>query len=527
MKKNIFLLLTCVLLMSSCKKFLEEYSRDLKYAETTDDLDRLMIGEAFLPSFSFGVSSQSTITTLNAEPGLLAPWLHVMDDDSELSLADYVEPAEQTPRHMLSGFHNWAQAPNVNILKLSWEETFWRKVYKRIGALNAIIFQAEDLAGKNPEDITLKHIRGEAFFLRAYYYFVLQNIYGSPYRKSTAMTDEGVPLKISEKIQDEYFKRSNNESVYQQIISDLEQAAVFLQGYNPPTKIRVGIAAVKALQSRVYLYTEQYDKALQVSSDYDNLGYSLIDLNQYAENTNFTYRSSTESIFTMGPNSVPAVFLTDSTNTFNGNDNRASSFKVSNGLAEAYTTDDMRRTAFFRRTAKSKAWLPGKYRTFQTYNDPVQVSCIFSFRYAEILLNRAEAFAMSGSDADARAEIQKLRIKRVRNASLAQLPQSNEALVLFIREERRRELCFEGHRWFDLRRYAVNSKYPLPSGFSIKHPNYTYDAQTKTYTPAGNYVLNSFAQDAAAWQVPIPDYAIDFNRGSLTNPIRPIRSVQP
>ena len=187
----------------------------------------------------------------------------------------------------------------------------------------------------------------------------------------------------------------------------------------------------------------------------------------------------------------------------------------------------MRRTAFFRKTAKSKAWIPGKYRTFQTYNDPVQVSCIFSFRYAEIVLNRAEAFAMKGSDAEAREELQKLRIKRVKNASLAQLPQSNEALVAFIREERRRELCFEGHRWFDLRRYAVNAKYHLPSSFSIKHPNYTYDAQTKSHNPAGNYVLNSFAQDAAAWQVPIPGYAIDFNRGVLTNLIRPVRSVQP
>jgi hypothetical protein len=525
--KKIFVLLACILVMSSCKKFLEEYSRDLKYVENTADLNKLMIGEAFLPSFSFSVYSQSTITTLNENQGVLAPWLHVMDDDSELSLANYVEPFEQTPRNMLSGFHNWSQQPNANVLNLEWEESFWKKVYKRIGALNAIIFQAEGLAEKNAEDTDLQHIRGEALFLRAYYYFLLQNIYGSPYRTGTAATDEGVPLKISEKIQDDYFKRDHNDVVYKQIIADLDQAAVFLAGYNPATKIRVGIAAVKALQSRVYLFTEQYDKALESSNGFENLGYSLIDLNQYAENTNFTYRNSTESIFTMGPNSVPVVFLTDSTSAWNGDDNKASSFKVSSGLAETYTTDDMRRTAFFRKTAKSKAWIPGKYRTFQTYNDPVQVSCIFSFRYAEIVLNRAEAFAMKGSDAEAREELQKLRIKRVKNASLAQLPQSNEALVAFIRAERRRELCFEGHRWFDLRRYAVNAKYPLPSSFNIKHPNYTYDAQTKSHNPAGNYVLNSFAQDAAAWQVPIPGYAIDFNRGSLTNLIRPVRSVQP
>ena len=525
--KKLFMLLACVLLLSSCKKFLEEYSRDLKYAETTDDLNKLMIGEAFLPSVSYSVYSQSTITTLGSEPGLLAPWLHVMDDDSELSLANYLEPFEQTPRHMLGAFHNWAQTPNADIQNIAWEETFWRKIYKRVGALNAIIFQGEEMAAKNPEDLTLKRIRGEAFFLRAYYYFILQNIYGSPYRKSTAATDQGVPLKISEKIQDEYFTRSSNESVYQQMIADLEQAAILLDGYNSSTKIRVGIATVKALQSRVYLYEEQYDKALEVTNNYDNLGYTLIDLNQFPANTSFTYRGSTETIFTMGSNTVPAVFLNDSTNTYNGLDNTASTFKVSSDLAGSYSTDDMRSTAFFNRQAKSKAWIPRKYRTSQNYNDPVQVSCIFSFRYAEILLNRAEAFAMNGSDAEAKEEIQKLRVKRVKNANLSQLPTSNEALVEFIRAERRRELCFEGHRWFDLRRYAVNSKYPLPASFNIKHPNYTYDAQSRTYTPAGNYVLKSFAQDEAAWQVPIPNYAIEFNRGSLTNPVRPVRSVHP
>jgi hypothetical protein len=162
-----------------------------------------------------------------------------------------------------------------------------------------------------------------------------------------------------------------------------------------------------------------------------------------------------------------------------------------------------------------------------TFNDPNQVSCIFSFRYAEVLLNRAEALAMRGADGEARTELQHLRSKRFRNASLDQLPQSNEALVNFIRAERRRELCFEGQRWFDLRRYAVNSRYPLPSAFTIKHPVYSYDAQSNTHTMVGNYVLKSITEDGAGWQVPIPGYAIEFNRGALTNPVRPVRQIQP
>lgn len=526
--KNSYILLFClVFIASSCGKFLEEYSRDLTYVETAEDLNKLMIGEAFIPSFSLSISNQSTMSTLGSDVGVVLPWLHVMDDDSESFLVSAVDPNEATPLQILAGFHNWAQAPAVNVLNMSWEDNFWRKVYKRIGALNALIFQAENLTQKTPEDAMLRHLRGEAFFLRAYYYFLLQNIYGTPYRHSTATMDDGVPLKVSEKVEDKYFSRDKNDVVYAQIIADLDQAATLLEGYNPDTKLRVGIAAVRTLQSRVYLFTEQYDKVLEATVDFEKMGYSLQDLNQHDAGTNFTSRTSSETIFTMGPNTVPAVFLSDSVGRWNGDDNRASSFKVANNLVEAYQLDDLRREAFFRQTPKSRSWLPGKYRTFTTYNDVAQVSCTFSFRYAEVLLNRAEALAMTGADALAREELQKLRLKRVRNASISQLPASNEALVDFVRAERRRELCFEGHRWFDLRRYAVNTKYPLPASFTIKHPTYTYDPQTNTHNPVGNYVLNSFGQDAASWQVPIPNYAIEYNRGALTNPVRTVRTIQP
>ncbi|WP_127126351.1 RagB/SusD family nutrient uptake outer membrane protein [Pseudoflavitalea rhizosphaerae] len=524
--RYIIVLLMC-LTLSSCSKFLEEYTRDLKYAENADDLNKLMIGEGFLNTLSLSIYSQSTMGELTSETGFIAPWLHVMDDDCEQFVADFVETSQATPLYMLSGFHNWAQAPAVNILNMTWEESSWRKFYKRTGALNAIIFQASKLAEGGDQSDLLKHLRGEAHFLRAYYYFMLQNIYGSPYRKSTAATDPGVPLKVSEKIEDNFFSRDPNQKVYDQIIADLQTAAGLLDGYNPNTKIRIGIAAVKALQSRVYLYTEQYDKVIDAAKDFETMGYSLVNLNQFVSGSNFTSRASTETIFTMGTNVMPAVFMNDSLSRWNGDDNRASSFKASVNLMDSYDPSDLRLDAFFDRATKSRSWIPAKYRTWRTYNDPDQVSCIFSFRFAEVVLNRAEALAMIGADGEARTELQKLREMRFSNATISQLPQGNQALVEFIREERRRELCFEGHRWFDLRRYAVNSKYPLPSSFTIRHPAYRYDAQSNTHTQIGNYVLKSIAEDGAAWQVPIPDYAIEFNRGSLTNPVRNVRQPQP
>lgn len=523
--KYIYAILACLLLLTSCSKFLEEYSRDQKYVENTADLEKLMIGEAFVNSVSFSISSQATLTNLS-ETGAMGAWLHVMDDDTEPFVLNYVNTDISTPLYMLSGFHNWQPTPNINVLNFFWDDVLWKKLYKNIGAINALIFQGNELLAKSPTDVNLKRLLGEAYFLRGYYYFYLANVYGSPYRKATASTDECVPLKVSEKVDDKYFKRDNNETVYNQIISDLNTAVQNIETYNPTTKIRVGIAVIKALQSRVYLYTEQYDKALAATSGIEGLGYALSDLKSYVPKSNFTARSSSETIFTMGSNLIPVTMLNDSVSAWNA-DRIASSFKSSDNLMDKFESNDLRRNAFFTRSAKAKAWLPAKYRTWSTFNDSEQVSSIFSFRLAEVILNRAEAMAMTGADADARNEIQKLRAMRFNNADPAVIPQTNRALVEFIRDERRRELCFEGHRWFDLRRYSVNSKYPLASDFTIKHPTYTYDPQTKIHTKVGNYVLNSISQDAAAWQVPIPKYAIEFNRGVLTNPIRPTRTIQP
>lgn len=511
--------------MSSCGKFLEEYSLDQKYAETAEDLNKLMVGEAFINNVYISVSDYNTMSSLTADNGITLPWLHVMDDDSEQFAVDVVSTDQTSPWNMLAGFHNWEQAPGVNILNQTWEDVAWRKIYKRVGAINAIIFQAEDLISKNKDIELSKHIQGEAYFLRAYYYFLLQNLYGSPFKISTAETDMGVPLKVSEKVEDDYFSRDNNQKVYNQIISDLKTAEELLEGYQPSTKLRVGIGAVRALQSRVYLYTEQYNEAIAAAADVEKMEYALSNLNTYVANTNFTHRTSSETIFTMGSNEIPAIFMNDSISRFNGNDNRASAFKISDDLINTFSGNDLRLKAFFYQSAKNKAWLPVKYRTWATYNDTEQVSCTFSFRFAEVLLNSAEAFVMSGDENSARSELQKIISNRY--SSNVQLPQDKNELIDFIRAERRRELCFEGHRWFDLRRYSVNSQYPLSKDFAIRHHSYSYDAPTNTHTITGYYELKNSSEDAAAWQVPIPDYAIEFNRGSLINPIRPIRNVKP
>lgn len=535
MKRITIYALLLTLLFSSCGDFLDEYSTDQRYCENADDLEALMIGEGFLGFRKDGYYNQGTLSKSilesEANQSMYFPWIHVVDDDAEAFLVNYVTEDTGTPYYMLGKLANWSEDPFSSIQNIQWLDKDWTKLYKHIGALNSIIYQAQEIKGKdrrNEKIELLKHVSGEAHFLRAFYYFYLANVYGLPYSTASASTDFSVPLKVSEVIEDKHFTRATCEEVYQQIWADLEAAESELEGYSPTTnpKLRVGIGAVKAFKSRVALYMERYLDAIDATNAFSELDYKLIDLRQHDSNNSFNNRNSSELIFTTGTYNACYIFINDSTSQWNGDDNRASSFKASNDLMEKYTANDLRLTTFFMKSAKCKAPLPNKYFVQPgDYNYTDIASDIFSIRYAEVLLNKAEALAMLNKNEEARNTLQLLREKRIVGANISDIPTDNQQLIEFIRTERRMELCFEGHRWFDLRRYSVNSKYPLSEDFCITHPAYTYDAVSNMNYHTGDYRLESYTKDKAAWVIPIPNATITFNEGTLTNLVREKRNI--
>ena len=95
---------------------------------------------------------------------------------------------------------------------------------------------------------------------------------------------------------------------------------------------------------------------------------------------------------------------------------------------------------------------------------------------------------------------------------------TGEDLVKFIRAERRRDLCFMGQRWFDLKRYAVHPKYPQKT--RIEHPYYTWTGSSAILEKT--YVLEEYPGDGG-WLMPFPSSALISNEGALKNNVRPDR----
>ncbi|MDE7074817.1 MAG: RagB/SusD family nutrient uptake outer membrane protein, partial [Odoribacter sp.] len=239
--------------LTACGDFLEEYSQNQRYAKTAQDLDELLRGECFMAGYSLTGNSQETMSPSESGLSMNYPWLHVMDDDAEEFVVGGLPYTSNYPRNVLGSFYRWNADLFLTLGNLQYKDSDWEKFYKHIGVLNSIIYMADDFRSKEEDIELLNKVEGEARFLRAGYYFMLVNIYGMPYAKATASRDAGVPLKVTEFIEDKYFGRSSVEAVYQQIVEDLQRAAVCLEGVVPSSSLRAGETAVNALLSRVYL----------------------------------------------------------------------------------------------------------------------------------------------------------------------------------------------------------------------------------------------------------------------------------
>ena len=86
------------------------------------------------------------------------------------------------------------------------------------------------------------------------------------------------------------------------------------------------------------------------------------------------------------------------------------------------------------------------------------------FRYAEILLNYAEACLGLGQEEEARTYINKIRAR----SGMPPVTDAGQALVNRYRNERRIELAYEEHRYYDVRRWMIAPQaYQNATGVSV------------------------------------------------------------
>lgn len=302
----------------------------------------------------------------------------------------------------------------------------WRQFYHVLFIANYVI-ECEKLMtdGSSAE---IKQMVGEAYMLRAYMHFLLANLHAPAYTACDPAVTKAVPLKLNSDV-DGILSRNTLAEVYESIIADLTSAESYLNvdswktGYN----YRFTTLSVDALRSRVMLYMGRWKEAREAAERVLAVKNTL---------------SAVSSELPNAYNSVENILALEQVMSAQ----YARAFKVNRDFFSLYTSSDLRRRAYFNQiTASNVVIIKGGSNTY---------TC--SFRVAEMLLNAAEA-AWHEDKFDVAAEYL-LTLQRARfrdggqEKETAVAAMTNDELLAEILTERARELAFEGHRWFDLRR---------------------------------------------------------------------------
>ncbi len=342
----------------------------------------------------------------------------------------------------------------------------WSQNYLLINRVNVIINRVPNIQDMAFSDAEKAGILAEAHMLRAFAYFNLVRYFGKvPLIVEPTTSPDLQSLKVS---------RDEVNLVYTRIFSDLAIALKDLPiAYSSAieTKGRVTRTAAQALAVRIYLFIGKHSEAIAAANDIIASKKSL-NSNTYA--ALFQDKNAEESIWELqynnqSTNGLANIFLP-------GSLGGVRQLQVNPDILSAYEESDLRKTATFGFADKEE--YVKKYTRRAGGDDNIIV-----FRLAEVILSKAEAEAeMSYPNTVALDLLNQVRLRAgLKSLTLVDVP-TIAAFRTQIYKDRRLELAYEGHSWFDLVRTNrigevlgitdVNKKiWPIPSVEILRNEN--------------------------------------------------------
>lgn len=341
----------------------------------------------------------------------------------------------------------------------------WRGPAPGILRCNLVL---QNVPSMNINENLKNRILGEAYFLRANYYFILVRLFGD------------VPLITTPQTPSDNLRpaRTPKEQVYQLIIDDLQKAITLLPAKSSYAGNDIGRAnkgAAVGMLAKVNLTLGNYQEVVNGCREVSNQGFQLNA--NYSDNFNPTSNITIETLFDVQYNGKTSYSFWDNENqaswvsTFTGP--RNSNFvgggygwnQPTSNFVGLYETGDLRKdkTILYENGPDfdGKKYLASYSTTgFNLRKFLVSTSVSPDYdtnpenwtvlRYADVLLMEAEALCELNRTSEALVPLNLVR----KRAGLSASTETNQSLLRdIIRKERRLELAFEGHHWFDVIRY--------------------------------------------------------------------------
>lgn len=465
-------------LISSCKKILNEPVLGNYQANNffNNDQNAVLAINAAYPDLTFTDPSSNAIWVLG----------DVASDDAIKGGL----PGDQADFELINEFEITPSNSAV--------EAVWKRYYDGVFRCNVVLdglSSSNDLVSSDTKNSCI----GQAKFLRAYYYFVLTNCYGSIPLHLTVGTPEQLQIAATPRAQ-----------ILAQIEKDCQDAAKLLPTSWGGTDLgRATQGAALSLLSKAYLFQQNWEMAAQTAQSVEALNiYSL--LPNFDNNFQSAYKNNSEAIF--------SVWHVSGASPFQGNNlNQWFAPRSLNGYGFFYPTQslvnnfetspggvpDPRLDYTIAREGKpyfdvsfDPSWTTTGYLSKKDCQPLSEIPMNIkgdgnlnyeAIRFSDLLLVEAEALNEQGSSSEALIPLNKVR-KRARESYLYDPTLSGYGTVPtgllpdititdqgqlrdIIRRERRSELALEFHRFFDIIRYGKT--YAMNAMKDI--PNFNYD----------------------------------------------------
>ena len=334
-------------------------------------------------------------------------------------------------------------------------KNIWNAWYNGIYRCNDVLGH---MAGKTL--VNGDKYRGEALFLRSWWYFSLYRVFG------------GVPVTttVVSPADAQNIARCSDEDMYNRLTEDLTEAIALLPEKRSKEVARVTKIAAQALLAKVYLTFGKYPEAQKVLEDaMTDTGYGLMATT--AQVFDISNKMNKEIIFALYYNKTNdhghGYWYSTNTNVLADVRNPTPEFKA------IYSAEDNRLNLINTYTKITNS-LYAMTKWMDTYDAQFtqQVGNDFPLlRYADVVLMYAEALGQQGNISGALTYLNKTR----KRAGLAELTEAEvadkKAFIQELADERGREFALEGQRWFDLVRLDLAVDFFKARGYSVDSHN--------------------------------------------------------
>lgn len=388
----------------------------------------------------------------------------------------------------------------------------WSEFYKVINYCNEVIYNAAAVqkSDKTFSDYHLQSYLAEAYFLRGLCYFYLVRIFND------------VPMVFEPSSSDEsqfYIPKNDAKTILAQVSEDLENMRNFAPGDGFLTleenKGRASKAAFDALLADISLWNFEYEECLRHIQNIEDQGDKYLLMPRIAWFELFYPGNSLESIFEFQFDSRKS----QNNSTFGLTQYFAHNYRASQKAIEMFVPKEIdpektRGDNVSIRKHGDDDYIIWKY--VGRLNDGItlrsgtdQASCNFIvYRYADIILMKAEALSQLGRFEEALVEINIIRTRA--DVSKMTLTHSKAIFEDAIMNERALELAFEGKRWFDLLRMGRRNDY--------SRKDKLIEILVANVPSAQKKILALKLTDPNGWFLPILEKELERNKALVQNP---------